>query len=148
MTQISKKFVKPETLEKTFDLLLASLLKSGGKADTKEFLEDLLTPTEKVMIAKRIAIAYLLLQEVDHRTISEMLKVSTSTINRISFVLNRQGAGFKRVLKRLLREKKINNILEEVGELLFNSLPPKYGDKRAWAKEKFVRKMTRQSPLS
>jgi len=63
-----------------------------------------LSEAEKIMLAKRMAITYMLIDGVPYREISSILKVSTSTIERIDNDL--ESGDLKNVKQHLL--KKIN----------------------------------------
>jgi uncharacterized protein YerC len=148
MAQVSKRKLDPRILQKVFDLFLDSLTSTGNRKQTKEFLDELLTPTEKIMLAKRIAIAYLVLQGLDQRSIANFLKVSTSTVAKISLLLKIQGDGLPKVLGRLLRRKKIANVLDSIAEILLDSTPPvSYSKRKEWRKNKLQRKIERSSLL-
>src|SRR3989339_445794 len=54
-----------------------------NKEETLEFLIGLLTPSEILMIARRIQIARMLLEEDNYEVIRKKLKVSHQTINKV-----------------------------------------------------------------
>ena len=79
--------------------------------DSKEaaqFLKDLLSPQEAEMLAKRIKIAELLLNDWKYKRIGELLKVGDGTIARVSEWLKLTGDGYRLIVKRL-KDKKIKN---------------------------------------
>ena len=51
--------------------------------ERRAFFDDLLTPTERIMFSKRLAILYLLAKGYTVRSIQEMLRVSPSTVARL-----------------------------------------------------------------
>jgi len=116
----------------------------GSTDDKKEFSEiinELLSPTEKIMIAKRVAIIYLLMKKIDYLTISDVLKVSSTTITKFHFTMIK-GWAIKNALNGLVGSEKIKDFFEK----LFYREPGTYGVnwKSAW-RQKFAieRKQTR-----
>lgn len=147
MSQISKRPLKPGINEKVFDLFLKSLLRNNSKRKIEKFLEALISKTERIMLSKRIAIFYLLIKGLDYRAISRNLKVSTATVAKFAILLKINGGRIEKTLKRILLEKKIANNLEALGEMVFNSIPPKSGNWSQWAKNKSSRAKKRSSIL-
>lgn len=103
MAQISRRFMKPEVLRKIESLFIECVSRCEKPSVAADFLDDLLTRTEKVMIAKRIAIALMLLKQEDVRDISETLKVSFPTIYRVKTWLSYKGAGFRTLLTEIMK---------------------------------------------
>lgn len=69
------------------------------------FLTDLLTKQEIIMLAKRIKIAKLLLEGRNYREIEGILKVGLGTVARISQWLSEGGEGFRLITERTKKEK-------------------------------------------
>ena len=69
------------------------------------FLIDLLTNQETVMLAKRIKIAKLLIKGKNYREIEDLLKVSHSTVARVGQWLTEAGEGFRIITKRTKKEE-------------------------------------------
>lgn len=101
MSQVSKRPIKSELIERMSELLQKSFAKLDKKEAVSDFLEDILTPTERIMIAKRLAIALLLNRGWDQDAVSRYLKVSTSTVTNIKNKLRGSVKGFKQVLKNI-----------------------------------------------
>jgi TrpR-related protein YerC/YecD len=73
--------------------------------EVMNFLTDLLTREELVMLARRIKIAKLLIEGKDYREIESLLKVGTPTIARVNRWLSEGGEGFRLIAERTRREK-------------------------------------------
>lgn len=69
------------------------------RADVKNFLKDLLTLSEAVMISRRIQVAKMLLDEYTHEDIRKELKVGFTTISIVEKWLNNGFGGYKKVLR-------------------------------------------------
>ncbi len=75
--------------------LLTSIKDSKQMA---EFLDDLLTPTEKEELPKRLQIVKMLLQGVPQREISEKLGVGIATVTRGARELKKKNSAFRKFL--------------------------------------------------
>lgn len=118
MTQVSK-YPLPEDLEKQmFSLFFQALADLRLPSDVAEFLDDLLSPVEKTMLAKRLAIAILLVKDYDQRSISRTLKVSLTTVSKINFWFKNKGRGYKKVIDRFLKEEKWQDFWQKLGDFI------------------------------
>lgn len=109
MTRVSR--IRPDPKHLGFFLNnfwnLVTLLEN--KDQVKMFLKDLLTPTEMKMLAKRIQIAKMLLEGYNYLDIRNYVKVTDSTIARISNILEAEGEGLKIAINYLQKiEKEID----------------------------------------
>jgi len=84
MPHISSKKLKKEHLNKLYSEFGIALEKSAKKSWLKFFLNDFLTRTEKIMLAKRFAVIYLLSKDVPPSYIAESLGMSPATVFRMS----------------------------------------------------------------
>lgn len=101
MPQISK-FKLHERVERELtETFLEVLIAIDSKQFAQRILDDLLTPTEKIMLGKRLLIAILLQQGYGYREIVPALKVSPGTINVVRTTLTRGGEGFKGLFRLL-----------------------------------------------
>ena len=83
MPHVSKKKLKQKTFLKINDLLLDSLFPSASHNAGKSILKDLLTKTERVMLAKRLTMIVLINKGYSPYRITKILKVSSSTVARM-----------------------------------------------------------------
>lgn len=83
MSQVSKRVLSKNIQDQLLENLWHAFADIKNAAEAEILLADFLSPTEKVMFAKRIAIAILLKKNYDFRSISKLLRVSTTTINNI-----------------------------------------------------------------
>ncbi|MCX6752243.1 MAG: Trp family transcriptional regulator [Candidatus Nomurabacteria bacterium] len=120
MPHVSSKKLKKEHLQKLYNELGTALEKSARKSWTKLFLNDFLTYTEKIMLAKRFAVIYLLSKDVPTSYISESLCMSPTTIFRMSakYDIGRYSSLLKAIKKD---DTEIWKILEKI---LRAGLPP------------------------
>lgn len=113
MTRISRFPLNEDLLNKLFNLFFTVVGKKNNIDEFKETVIDLLSPTERIMIAKRVAIIYLLLKKIDHMTISDTLKVSPSTVAKFHLIMEK-SQGIVPTFKKLLRNEKLKEFLEDI----------------------------------
>ena len=120
MPHVSSKKLKKEDLNKLYSEFGIALEKSAKKSWLKFFLNDFLTRTEKIMLAKRFAVIYLLSKDVPPSYIAESLGMSPATISRMS--LKYDIGKYSSLLKTM---KDDNNELWKILEKILRAgLPP------------------------
>lgn len=109
--------MKPWIEKHIYELFWDSASRFKNAKEAEEFFLDLLTYTEKVVLAKRLAIAMLLIQGLGYGEIKELLKVSDPTVTRVRNQL-RSGEGFRRIAKRLSRQEIWRQLTEDFEKLI------------------------------
>jgi len=122
MAQISKYklFAKEEAEIKSLFTEIISMLSSVD--DITAFLDDFLTPTERIVLTKRITIALLLKKGCPYDVIKKTLKVSAPTISGVSLKLKYSGKGYHKILDKILLEKKIKGIFDKIENFALEAL--------------------------
>src|SRR3989338_6618179 len=100
MTQVSKYPISKEVADRLFEVFIKSLLNVRNNREAQDFVYDLFSPTEKIMLAKRIAIAFLLLKGYQYREISKLLRVSLTTIGSVNLSLKLGRGAYQKILER------------------------------------------------
>ena len=113
MSQVSKYPIAKDIADRIFEIFLKTFVEIKNKEIADQFISDLLTPTEKIMLAKRLAIAFLLEKNYDYRTIQKIIKVSTGTITSVNTVLQHGSEGYKKLVLKIMREEKLIGLLED-----------------------------------
>jgi uncharacterized protein YerC len=134
MPHVSKKKLDEEVLDKLFRKLVATLDRAQGKRKLINVLEELLTDTEKVMLAKRLAVVLMLFGETPQHRISEILLVSPSTVSRLALQIE---FGEYESLKLISKKEKAD--LEKIAWMLLTAggiMPPKVGGKY-WRQKRY-----------
>lgn len=111
-----------------FQIFWRSIARLSTPYQVKLFLYDLLSSTERTMLAKRLAIALLLTKDYDYSSIKQILKVSSETIARVKMWIDEAGQGYKMVIKGILKDEQIKKFLEEIGDVFIS-----FGQYRAGA---------------
>ena len=91
MVNISKNLLSKQTLEKISDLLVVHILRMKTKRQAKNLLFELLTPTERIQLAKRFATLTLLHRGYDHTSIAEALHISRVTVGKVEDALEKDA---------------------------------------------------------
>ena len=132
MTHVSKRKLKEEDFRKIYDQLISIFDTAGDDRRSDHLLKEFLTSAEKVMLAKRFAMLCMLEEGVSQHFISEVLKVSPSTISRI--FLQYQNGKF-RYIESILKKNK-RSIWDALETLITAGLPPRVGKGRwQWLNE-------------
>lgn len=132
MPHVSKKELDKKTFEKLFTKLVKILQKAQSKNKFSYVLDELLTDTEKIMLAKRLAIILLLFAKFPQHRISDTLFVSPSTVARMSLNVE---IGKYDAIKNISEQEKTD--LERIIWLLLTAggiMPPRVGG-RYWRKK-------------
>jgi uncharacterized protein YerC len=83
----------------TLDALYTAASSLHGRTAMKTFLRDLLTPSERLMLGRRIIIARMLMSGYTYRNIAERLGMGIDTVHRIQKLLYDQVPGYEQAVK-------------------------------------------------
>ena len=140
MPQISKLKLENHVFEKLFDLFFEIIGNNRDKDKFEKIIYDVLSPVERLMVAKRIAIIYLSTKNIEYSIICEVLKVSPATVAKFKLITV-NSIGIKPALKKIVNNEKIADFFKEI--VLELRGPGKYGTdwSQAWKdKLEFERK--------
>jgi uncharacterized protein YerC len=117
MPHVSRIKLDKKVEEKLINTLDLTLIKLTKEEEMKGFLTSLLTPTERLMLAKRLAMVILLKRGMSESKIRNTLKVTRATVDRMQLYLEVRGEGYDPVLSKLENEeivKELKIILEKL----------------------------------
>jgi len=132
MTQISKRQLDKATEGRIYNIFIEAIAETKNAADVQSLLIDFFTYTERIMLPKRLCIAYLLLKGYDHRAIISYLNVSFTTINRVSTALKTGGTGYTLLLTRLQKRERVDATLKQIEEGIISMLASFGGKSHLW----------------
>ncbi|MEK7177760.1 MAG: Trp family transcriptional regulator [Patescibacteria group bacterium] len=118
MVRNSRFILSEDLLEKLFDLFFEVVGYKSSKDEFRKIFIDLLTPAERIMLAKRVAIIYLLLKKIEYYNICERLKVSSATVAKFALLMEK-SEGIVPTFKQIVKIDKINIFLEEIFNNIF-----------------------------
>ena len=119
MVRISRYKLKEEILLKIYRLFFEIIAHSNSQVAFLDVINDIFSPTEKIMIAKRIAIVYLLIKKIEQRDIATTLKVSTGTVSKFAILFNNKETKTVKLIEKMLLKEKVLNFLEDTFADLF-----------------------------
>jgi len=114
--QVSKQDVSKKVEKKIFRSLYQVLADLKKPHDVENFLNDVLSETEKTVLAKRLGIAYYLSKNKSYERIRDNLKVSSATIANVQKWLEEGGDGLLLALKAIEADEWAGEMAEKIGE--------------------------------
>lgn len=132
MTQVSKHRLNQQVYTKIFSLFPKFLGRLSRKGQETEVIEALFSRVEQTMIAKRIAISFMLIKGYTYEQISSKLKVSYGTIGKIAEITKKANSHFTEELQNMSKEDSFSDFLNAIGYKIAVMLPPKGGNWSTW----------------
>lgn len=122
MPQVSKYPIRQEVYERIYELLLKTIADAHSLEEARLLLDDLLSPMERIMLAKRLAIAVLLAKGYQYKAIQGILRVSKPTVALVNLSLKYEGKGYKKFVEQVLKEEKMSEFWAKVGDLILGTM--------------------------
>jgi TrpR-related protein YerC/YecD len=101
MPKISKNKLDKAAHEFISNNLIDTLTELDDKKEIASFMDSLFTQTERLMLAKRLAIAALLERGLSYTKISKLLKVSSVTIGFVRNSIMKNNNPYTSLVKRI-----------------------------------------------
>jgi len=141
MVRVSKKKLKRDALLRLHGRFASVIAEAQTKRAGHQLLEELLTPAEQIVLAKRLAIIFLLLEGISPYYAAAVLNVSTSTTQRI---YAQQKAREYPYLTRVFTKQKDRELFwNEMKEIIRLGMPPMGRGRWQWLdvlEDKYKRK--------
>ena len=122
MPHISKRKVSDKNKKKLQEYLLVFLMELTDK-QRRDVFSEVFTETEKVMLAKRLAMVLLISKDFSINKIADALKMSPSTIQR--FYLKFETGKLDKTSKWLAKKTAVRKLMSTIGDIIFTALNPK-----------------------
>lgn len=124
MTHVSKQALKKRVTKELSEQFLSYILEANTATRAQALILELLTPTERIMLAKRLAIVIMLEYGYGFEQIEQTLRVSSSTVARLWSKKHKNL--FSSIEEYCRRHKNLNTdaILGFIEKLLQAGLPP------------------------
>ncbi len=110
----------------TLDALYTAASAVCGRGAVKLFLRDLLTPSERIMLGRRVIIARMLIADTSYAEIGRRLQVSSKTVGKVHHWLKDQFPGFEQAVAGMEQEFKKRNERRLYATSAFYRLKKKY----------------------
>lgn len=114
--QVSKKDVSFKIEKKIFRSLYQVLADLKRPDDVEKFLADVLSETERTVLAKRLGIAYYLNKNKSYEVIRQELKVSSATIANVQKWMESGGEGLNLALKAIEADEWAGEMAGKIGD--------------------------------
>ena len=147
MAQVSKYPISKEVEQRIFEIFSQTLSDLKDPIDINDFLQDFLSPIEKIMLAKRLSIAVLLAKGYEYEQIRKILRVSPPTIAQVAISLKYMGKGYKKVVEKILKEEKLQEFWQKVDDVINETIPPYRKNWSYWRKERWQKKTSQRKPF-
>ena len=133
MSQVSKNILNNRVYERIFSLFPQLLHRMIARNQENDLVKAFFTRTEKIIFAKRVAIAFMLVKGYTYQQIVTKIKVSYGTVSRISDVLRTNGSVVASELDSIAKEDAFLHFLNAIDYHSERIMPPK-GNQREWRK--------------
>jgi len=131
MPHVSRKKLKKEVATELADQFLTFLATAQNKKEARILANELLSQTERVMLAKRLAVVVLLVRGYSFTQIEEALGVTRQTVIRVwKDVKMRKYDKIARYAREHTRHFKKEAFMDEFIRLIHFGLPPRAGKGR------------------
>lgn len=111
---VSRFRLRPEVWDRIFNLFSDSLRGIRDKERFELFLDDFLSPTEKIMLSKRFATAVLLAKGNSYDEIKQTLRVTSATIAKMNIYIKYGAKGLNKTIQDVLKKDVAKILLEEM----------------------------------
>ena len=132
MSQVSKYKLNHKVYEKIFSLFPQFLGRLSRQGRAQVVVNTLFSMTERTMIAKRLATAFMLVKGYTYEQIKEKLHISSGTIGKIAEITKSADSHFVNELQLIAKEQAFGEFLEVIGYKLSLLIPPKGRNWSTW----------------
>lgn len=146
MAQVSKYLISDKIQQEIKSIFSETISLLNNQDEIVDFLEDFLSPTERIVLSKRITIALMLKKNYSYEMIKKLIKVSQPTVAAVNLKLKYSGKGYHRVLDKMITDQKINHIFNQIESFILNTLSTGKGKGSGVWRE--IRKKHQQSTSS
>lgn len=133
MVHLCRYTLPDNKLKKIFDLFSKVVGERDDKKDFENVITDLISPPERIMIAKRLAIIYLIQKNIEVCNICTVLKVSKSTVYKFAYYVKNKNRAVVKILRQKVLGEKLIDLFKDLHDSLY-ATPGVYGNnwKNSW----------------
>ncbi|MBI2034823.1 MAG: hypothetical protein HYT11_03780 [Candidatus Levybacteria bacterium] len=144
MTQVSRYPIHKDVERRMFEIFKKSISQLHSSEDIEDFLDDFLSPVEKIMLTKRLSIAVLLAKGYTYPSICRILRVTPPTIANVSIALKYAGKGYRKMVDKILHDEKIDDFWQKMEDMLAKIPPSKGSDWKYYRREYYRKRREKQ----
>lgn len=115
MSQVSKYKVSENVEKRISEIFLQAISRLNKPEEISQFFEEFLTPTEKTVLSKRLAIGVMLYKGYDYYSIKKVLKVTPCTIAKAAYWIKHKKNGFLKIAQLIVEKEKNEEFWNEIG---------------------------------
>ena len=115
MPRVSPRPLKKEIEKEITENLMWVFSQLKSEPAAKDFLDDFLTDEERLMLAKRLAVIYLLKEGFSYGKISEALKITPVTIGKIRLISKSGKTRTAEIFNRTRKQLSLKETLSDLG---------------------------------
>lgn len=131
MPHVSRKKLNKKVFQKIGDEFIGFVLDLKSSTETKSFLTNLLTKTERIMLAKRLAVIGMLIKGYSFEAIQQTLQISPSTVDRFWKIIQQYPSSFSLIRSRIeTKSKAKTGFWKVLGDFLESLFLVENGKKR------------------
>lgn len=144
MPQVSKYPISSDVEQRIYEVFTKTISKLSRPSQINKFFEAFLSPVERIMLAKRLAIALLLLKGYKYLEIRKVLRVSPPTISDVSMNLKYMNPEFRSVIESIIKKEKLEEFWNHIGDIISDKIPPGGTNWSLWRFKKEQEKKVRR----
>ena len=129
MPHVSRKKLNKKIYQKIGEEFIQFVLELKSSKDAKSFLTNLLTKTERIMLAKRLAVIGMLIRGYSFEAIQQTLEVSPATVDKFWKIIQQSPSSFLLIRSRIETKSK-SGFWKILGDFLENLSLVEKGKKR------------------
>jgi uncharacterized protein YerC len=141
MSQVSKYPLRPQVEERILAVFWKVIADLSSPTNVEFFFNSLLSRSEKIMLSKRLAIAILLSKNYTYTEISDLLKVSVSTIGYVKDWLDIKNSVLQQAINNLLKQEQQQEFWDNLEEFLSTIIVPRKGSNWSKARSEQMQKI-------
>jgi len=112
MPHVSKRRLEDKYVRDLFLEIVSVFERAGRRGELRQVLNQLLTSTEKIMFAKRLAVISMLSQDIPIHAIADSLLMSSSTVDIMS--LRFEVGRYDKVIKCGLKKTDVGDVIRMI----------------------------------
>ena len=143
MSKVSKYKLDKDLENEIINQFWYSLGLADNSLKAKDFFSDLLTDTEQMMLAKRLAAAVLIFRNKAPVYIHESIHLSYSAISSVASWVKNSKEPTRKLLKQMSDEKSWDEVIDRIEEVVDKIHPLPGTNWESRYKEKFKRRKSR-----
>lgn len=125
MTRISKRPLRKSLEDRMLAIFWQCFVDFKTAREVFAFMDELLSPAEKIMLTKRLAIAVLVEKGWNYDDISHAVKVSTTTVNSIrNKIADNKTGGYQKAARKIIANENLTKLLEDMAVGLTTVVSP------------------------